>query len=232
VLAECCRLETPAAEVVFDLQRNPTRIAALADLAGRSGWLTCSFLTLESAEAQDHVIFAGVAEPSAEDGGFSLDANQCKRIFDLQSAEVRSGQQAMLAMEPKAELERLLAGERDAVLQGVDARSAGWLDAESSKLDRWAEDRKLALESELKELDEAIRDVRRQSLAAALLPEKLAMQQQLRGLEADRAKKRRELFESQDKVEAQRDSLIADMQKRLVQQTSMNPLFTIRWRVV
>ena len=232
VLAECCRVETPAAELVFDLQRNPTRIGALADLAGRSGWLTCSFLTLKSAEAQDHVIFAGVADPGAGAGGFSLDANQCKRIFDLQSAEVRSGQQAMLAMEPKAELERLLDGERDAVLQGVDARSAGWLDAESSKLDRWAEDRKLALESELKELDEAIRDVRRQSLAAALLPEKLAMQQKLRGLEADRAKKRRELFESQDRVEAQRDSLIADMQKRLVQQSSTKPLFTIRWRMV
>ena len=122
--------------------------------------------------------------------------------------------------------------ERDAVLQAVDASSTGWLDAESSKLDRWAEDRKLALESELKELDDAIRDTRRQSLGAALLPEKLAMQQALRGLESERMKKRRELFESQDKVEVERDPLIAAMQQRLVQQTSVKPLFTIRWRVI
>jgi len=209
---------------------------------------------------QTHLLFAGVVhEKAVTDYVFperELDAEACRILFDQPKAwvttvqpgqsdadrpdwmrraydrDVSQTEMLLLSEEQAAKMESALKQRQASILEDVNRTDSSWLDAESVKLDRWAEDRKLGLESELKELDEAIRDVRRQSLAAALLPEKLAMQQRLRGLEADRATKRRELFESQDKVEAQRDSLIADMQKRLVQQSSMKPLFTIRWRVV
>ncbi len=64
-----------------------------------------------------------------------------------------------------------------------------------------------------------------------MLQEKIALQQEVARLEAERSRKRRDLFEAQDKVEADRHALFAEASNRLIQQASTQPLFTIRWRV-
>jgi SNF2 family DNA or RNA helicase len=260
MLVEACSLDTPVAEITFETKPNVNPFGVMGELRGCSGWLTCVKLTLTASLQQDHLLFAGFVHEKVATNYVSpereLDAEACRLLFDQPKAwvttvqpgqngvdrsdwlrrsyesDVSQTEMLLLSEGQAARMESALKQRQASILEEVNRTDTSWLDAESVKLDRWAEDRKFSLEYELKELDEAIRDARRQSLAAALLPEKLAMQQKLRGLEADRAKKRRELFESQDKVEAQRDSLIADMQKRLVQQSSMKPLFTIRWRIV
>ncbi|MGH8487694.1 MAG: hypothetical protein ACREXS_02150 [Gammaproteobacteria bacterium] len=52
---------------------------------------------------------------------------------------------------------------------------------------------------------------------------------QIRALESKRAEKRRSLFDVQDQVDQQRDELIAKIEGRLVQTTTMASLFTVRW---
>ncbi len=131
--------------------------------------------------------------------------------------------------EDRAALDSQLEAERLRIVAEVEATHARWLDTESSKLDRWAEDRKLRLEEELREVDLAIRDTRRQSLAAGLLQAKLELTQAVAALETERNRKRRELFEAQDKVERERDDLFARMHYRLIQQSVIRPLFTLRW---
>ncbi len=50
-------------------------------------------------------------------------------------------------------------------------------------------------------------------------------------LEADRNRKRRELFNAQDAIDAQRDELIGRIEKRLRQRHALKPVFTFRWRL-
>jgi hypothetical protein len=47
-----------------------------------------------------------------------------------------------------------------------------------------------------------------------------------------RSAKRRELFEAQDKVVAERDAMIEAMQKQLQQRVEVEALFTIKWSVI
>lgn len=54
------------------------------------------------------------------------------------------------------------------------------------KLDRWAEDRRVALETELKELDAALKEAKRAARLAPTLPEKLDRQREARKLETKR----------------------------------------------
>jgi hypothetical protein len=71
------------------------------------------------------------------------------------------------------------------------------------------------------------------SLTAATSPrleEKLSWQKK-RELEARRSKLRRELFARQDKVEAQRNDLIRQLEKQLEQQMGEHVLFTIEWEL-
>jgi len=69
----------------------------------------------------------------------------------------------------------------------------------------------LGLEQEIKEIDREIKDVRRTAATSPTLEEKLSWQKKQRELEGRRGKLRRELFDRQDQVEAQRNDLIGEL---------------------
>lgn len=51
---------------------------------------------------------------------------------------------------------------------------------------------------------------------------------QIKVLEPKRAERRRSLFDAQDQVDQQRDELIAKIEGKLVQTTTMASMFTVR----
>ena len=100
------------------------------------------------------------------------------------------------------------------------------------KLERWAEDLKYSLETELKDLDLAIKQARKESKLAGDLQSKLALQRKVKDLEAERSQKRRALYEAQDEIDARKESLFAEVEAKLQQTIEHDEVFTIRWRVV
>jgi adenine-specific DNA-methyltransferase len=54
----------------------------------------------------------------------------------------------------------------------------------------------------------------------------------LKDLTAARNQRRKDLFVAQDEVEARREVLIADIERKLKQKQELTPLFTIRWSLV
>jgi hypothetical protein len=119
---------------------------------------------------------------------------------------------------------------RQATIQRViSERNARFFEAEADKLDGWADDLKVGLEREIKELDRQIKEARRAATTALTLEEKLAGQKQIKALEAQRNQKRRALFDAQDQVDKQREELIAVIEGKLNQATTMQQLFTLRW---
>jgi F0F1-type ATP synthase membrane subunit b/b' len=109
--------------------------------------------------------------------------------------------------------------------------SLGYFEQEVEKLDAWADDLKLGLEQEIKFIDVEIKEIRRTAATSSTLEEKLAHQKRQRELEGKRTKLRRELFNRQDEVEAQRSDLIAQLEKQLQQQVEERVLFTIEWEL-
>jgi len=103
------------------------------------------------------------------------------------------------------------------------------IEAEADKLEGWADDLKVGLEREIKELDRQIKDARRAATTALTLEDKLAGQKQIRTLEAQRNEKRRSLFDAQDRVDSQCDQLIQAIEGKLTQSVKTERLFAIRW---
>jgi uncharacterized iron-regulated protein len=87
----------------------------------------------------------------------------------------------------------------------IHSRNAAFFDAEANKLDGWAEDLKVGLEREIKELYRQIREARRAATAAPTLQEKLEAQKHVKSLEAHRNTRRRALFDAQDEIDNHRE---------------------------
>ncbi|MFM2056748.1 MAG: hypothetical protein RLY71_1133 [Pseudomonadota bacterium] len=118
------------------------------------------------------------------------------------------------------------------VLRQVNKRNLGYFQQEVDKLDAWAEDLKLGLEQEIKDIDAEIKDIRRTAATAPTLAEKLAQQKRMRELEGRRSKLRRDLFARQDDIEEQRNGLIGQLEGQLQQQVVVQVLFTIEWQLL
>lgn len=117
------------------------------------------------------------------------------------------------------------------LLRDINQRNLGYFEQEVEKLDAWADDLKLGIEQEIKAIDAAIKEVRRTAAISPTLEEKLAHQKHQRELEGKRNKLRRELFNRQDEVEAQRNDLITQLEQQLQQQVQEQTLFAIEWEL-
>ena len=110
-------------------------------------------------------------------------------------------------------------------------RNAGFFDEEVDKLDRWSNDLKQGLESEIKGLDKQIREAKKSASLSRSLNEKVEQQKLVKKLETDRKEKRKRLFDAEDEIDERRDSLISDTEQRLAVNENETELFTISWTV-
>lgn len=209
----------PIVEMTLDYANHPSKISVIEPLVGQSGWLEVSKLTVSAVEVDEFLIFA-----ARTDHNRILDEEICRKLLSLP---------ATLGPEVSdaPDLTELRKTEVAARLGEIDTRNARFFDEEVLKLDRWSEDLKLSLEHEIKELDKQIRELRRSSALAQSLQDKLTHQKQLRELERRRNSKRRELFDAQDAIDTQREELIGKIEKQLKHTSTVQVLFTIRWRL-
>lgn len=215
------RLLQPA-ELQLNYAEHEGKISILKPFIGQSGWLRLSVFTVESLDyAEDHIVFAAIT-----DMGHELDEEVGRRLLTLPSYVLANS-------EPSDEVRRTLASisgaHEDAVQRLIAERNARFFEVEVEKLDGWADDLKLGLEREIKDIDRQIKEARRTATAALTLEEKLAGQKQIKSLETQRSQKRRNLFDAQDDVESRRDALIQNLEAKLVQNTKSDEMFCIRW---
>ncbi len=213
-------LATPAAELAFDYARSPSRVTILETLRGSTGWLSCSIATVSALESEDHLIVVGMT-----DTGQALDRDQARRLLAipalLSAGLAPDGAGASLGPEHDRALAEIVGTMTD--------RNTRWFETEIEKMDQWAGDRRTSLKTELADLDDEIKDGKKQARLAPTLPEKLDRQRNLRTLEGRRDEAWRAFDAATRDIERQKDALLDDITDRLRQNISEQELFTIRW---
>jgi adenine-specific DNA-methyltransferase len=220
VIAQAKGRELPMAEIKFNYGEHEGKVSILEPFRGRHGRLALSLCTIESLDqAEDHLIFAAVT-----DDGHPLDEEFAQRLLSLPGEMGKT-----MLPDSLGDLDEITNRRQAEIQLAISERNARLFEAEAEKLDGWADDLKLGLEREIKELDRQIKEARRGATAAPTLEEKLAAQKQIKALEAQRNEKRRSLFDAQDEVDRQRDRLITEIERKLQQRLKTTNLFTIRW---
>jgi superfamily II DNA or RNA helicase len=221
VLDEAAKLKAPCAELVFDYSGQRVRSEVIEPLVGSTGTLVAEHLLLDGVDAEDHLVLAGIT-----DDGEALTTEQARRLLDV-PARARPADPSALSPDVA-----VLAEQRVVALRGeIGARQGAWFDDEMDKLDRWAEDKRVGLKAVLREHDDALKALKREARQAASLPEKLALQRQIKQIETAREDAWRGYDAEAREVETAKDGLIDDVESRLAVEECVDRVFAVRFAV-
>jgi ERCC4-related helicase len=224
ILNACKENETLVKEIVFDYTGTQGKISVLNDLIGKSGWFQLQHLGINSFEQEDYLLMACYT-----DDGETVHSEIAQRFFSLNAVEKEAIE---LTNEATTNFKDLIYRERQEIISENANRNRDFFDVEMDKLDQWADDMKISLEKEIRDLDAEIKLRKAEAKKMLNLEAKVKSQRQIKELEKKRSEKRQTLFSAQDDIDDKKETLLTDIEKRLNQKIEQKELFTIKWKMI
>lgn len=224
ILKSCKETSSPVREVVFDYSNTQTKITLLEKFIGKSGWLRLEHLAIQSFEYEDYLLIACVT-----DNGETIDKEASERLFSLFATE---GAETSVPNNIVPQFKEILFSQQQDIINDNATRNRDFFDTEMDKLDQWADDMKISLEKEIKDLDAEIKLRKSEAKKMMNLEAKVKAQRFIKELEKKRSEKRQTLFAAQDDIDGRKDDLLTDIENRLNQHIEQKELFTINWKIV
>ena len=223
IIQQVSTTDLPDRQLTFHYRQAPQKISILEPLLDRSGILRVSTFTIRSFAQEDYLCLIGFT-----DDGVPLSRQQCERLFSLPATEgeIWAGTQVQSEL-----LEQGFQELQTELLAENLARNGTFFDEEMEKLDQWADDQKNALDLRLSQLEQEIKSRKTAARRLTTLADKLAEQQNIKRLEAERNELRVKLFTAQDEVDARKDKLLDDIERRMTQETQTATVFTVGWQL-
>jgi DNA repair ATPase RecN len=154
----------------------------------------------------------------------------CERFFSLPANIVEQQHEAPATLTKL--LSDAIALQQTHAINEVGQRNANYFETELDKLDNWGEDRRNSLKVVLKELDQQIKEVKKQARLAPNLPDKLKLEKERKKLEAERDTAWKEYDWAAKEIEQNKDQLIDKVEKRLKQNLKDEQLFNFKWTLI
>lgn len=200
------------------------KLADVEPLRGKTGWARIGKLSIVTkAITREHLVIAAVT-----DDGDTVHPETFERLF-----RVPAKNEPLEGNSPDEALQVREDARRDELLEEAEKQNAEWLDVESENLDNYAEDLERAFETEIKTAEAAIKEARKAMRGSTLpMAEKLAEKKRINGLEGHRDKLKREFFDRREKIRADVEAMLDQIQASLQLQPTLKSLFSVRWEVV
>ncbi|WP_040976724.1 SNF2-related protein [Necropsobacter massiliensis] len=221
-LTQCVQTDTPVASLQFDYSNHLTKLSVLANKQGKSGWLWLDKLGFYGEnQTQEMLVFT-----AKTDDGEWLDDDFCRKLLSV--AAVENGLNQKLPEDLKANAEQAIKGKMG---EHSEIQTA-LLKAESERLDKWAEDKKKAVQEEIKEMKQKIQEAIRDRRNATNLEQLAECEKNVRDLERKQSLLRKNIDQVEDDIEKQRDENIDKIFAQLKQNSRVEHLFRVRWEII
>jgi ERCC4-related helicase/SAM-dependent methyltransferase len=214
----------PVATLEFDLDHTPNgQHSRLRNFAGQSGELLVEKLALTTARRRiEHLLVA-----ARSDSGEALDTESAERLLTL-PARLFDAAEASL---DETELAQQLARQENQKLDAALLLNEHYFNEETEKLDNWAEDRRIALDIRIKQLDQEIKEARKAARLLTSLQDKLNVKRAIKQLEQERDRVMLDYHEEKKRIDAEEDRLLNEIEAALEITPQRQRLFAIRWRL-
>ena len=221
VVSKAKSRELPVSLITFDLSGHNVKVGALEPYVGQSGYAFVTTMTVDSFEREEYLISSAIA-----DDGIVLNDEFTEKLFGLKSiSESKSAASNTISTQLRDNNEQQQATIND----NINVKNNDFFDNEMEKLDNWADDLKISLEVDLKNLEKEIKTRKTEQRKLIDLAEKVAHQRETSKFEKNRNQLRRKLYDEQDTIEEKKDILIDKVAKKLNKETVIQELFTIQW---
>jgi len=215
--------ETPQTQLEFDLTNYPNTISILESLKGTEGSLTAAHLKMSAFQNEDCIVLAGVTS-----NGDPIPTEALTKLFRLSARPVSTSVRTDLGTKTRTLIDRDVKRKTTEVSE----RNKVLFHQEIDRLDAWAEDIKLSLEIEIKQLDHDLKILKTASKKLESLEETVNAKRQIKTLETKRNEKRKELFLAQDRIDQEKEEVLSRIEKNMNIKSEINEIFTIGWKVV
>jgi superfamily II DNA/RNA helicase len=208
----------------YDAYEGDGQLSNLLPYRGKLGIIQVQKMTLQNAvETTEHLLLAGMT-----DEGQPFDTECVKRLMMIPAKLMGNPQKAydmaLLSAQQQKQVNQLLEHAQD--------QNLTYLNEESDKLDRWADESEIAFNAEIKELRKQANEFDKQSRSPnLLLQEKLTLKRKASHLKGEATKKKAEYFQEQERIQAERMKILDLIESQLAMQHTVTDLFTINWEL-
>lgn len=223
VISRLKSMDPESAELIFDLTGYEASVAALEPYQKKSGWMHLQQLSVKSLDDTDELVFTAFT-----DDHVPLAENHCLRLLELPVSQTVLWQPSE---EEQAVIDQKASEHEQQVLEQLNARNQYYFLQEVEKLNKWADDKILAAEQAIRETKERIKELNRETRQTKDPEKLLELQQKLRDITRKQRRLRQQIFDVEDDIEKQRDTMIQEIEQRLKQKITKTEIFTIRWKL-
>jgi superfamily II DNA or RNA helicase len=223
ILQNAKHISTDIGAFEIDLSGAEKKITLLDKFIGECGWLKVSVLSISSFELEEYILVSCVT-----DNGEEMPGDLAIKMLSLNHSIISL---PTISTDITEKLNQQLEKEQFDCLDISRNRNNEYYNEEIDKLEKWADDMKLSLEKEIKDLESEIKLKRGESRRIVDLNIKVRILREIKDLEKKRNDKRRNLFEAQDQIDFRKENLLNEIESRLQQSIELSDLFTIKWNL-
>lgn len=205
----------------FIYQPKAGQLADVKLLCQQSGQLLLTKVSIGNQEQQREQLLAA----AVTDTGEVVAEETVSRLLRLPLSEITSIEEQPVLPALTNQCEAL----RNSFIQQVERDNEFYYNEEVEKLERWSEDRRIALDLRIKQLDTEIKDARKTSRQLPSLKEKMEAKRSLKALERERDNIMLQYHDEKKKIEQEEDRLLEEVEQKLATEITSSQLFAVSW---
>ncbi|OMO20924.1 helicase SNF2 [Vibrio lentus] len=213
----------PPIDLVFSYQPEEGQWVDVKNLIGQKGILKAVKVSIGSSEEVREKILL-LAQTDADE---SVHPETVERLLRLPLQEDELECTAIDCSSLESNEMSQLQSFRDE----VEHDNEFYYNEEVEKLERWSEDKRIALDIRIKQLDQEIKQARKISRQLGTLQEKMTAKRELKLLERERDQVMLSYHEEKKLIEQEEDNLLEKIEARLATATQSQVLFEAKWEL-
>lgn len=210
--------------IVFNYTDSPEKMFVIENEVGKKGILSAKVIHYHSQKDEEDCIIA----VAMDDEGQIMPDDFVEKLMSISGRITNTQFPEIDDSRLKAEMDH----KQDIVSEHIAIRDKEFINDESAKIERWAEDQTFTLEEELRNVKKQIKECEHVFRNEGDNKRRLELQSEIMSLQRTLRQKRNDIFTVEDEIMARRKALIEEIDNSLNKSAKEEYLFTIAWQVV
>jgi len=223
LLTKAKKETTVEAHLVFDVASSPFRHKELDKLRGKRGMLKISNLSvLSEIEQHDTLVLSAITTDNV-----ILNEQTVRDVLSLTASVVHK------INIDNEKLEKHHQQNKKSKLDHLEKVDTASMQREFTKFERWADEKIKTLEFDLKEERQKLKELEREQHKENILAQELLeLQERISKIKRKYNRLRQEIYDREDKINEERDEMIAEAKGKLTRTIKEEELFTVSFEVI